>query len=246
MASLTRTIEIDFDVHRHIEAARQGFDDPPNAVLRRLLGIDNNDTGSQESSSATPGAASTDPGVPWTRKGILLPDGTELQVRYAEVKADGRVTGGKLVLNGKEFDAPSKAVIEVVAPTPWEPREHQWLETPVRETARAQIVDVIGPSPRDPSGRVNGGDMKAWLVTWKWVGDHAAVDIPFIAILSGRLGAERVQEFIERHHNRHCRLSPRATRLCSVQQANQRTVPCEDRPTPDHMRGQSVHLRTVS
>ena len=42
--------------------------------------------------------------------------------------------------------------------------------------------------------------MKAWLVTWEWVGDHAAVDIPFIAILSGRLGAERVQEFIERHH----------------------------------------------
>jgi hypothetical protein len=115
MASLTRTIEIDFDVHRHIEAARQGFDDPPNAVLRRLLGINNNDTGSQENSSATPGAASTDLGVPWTRKGILLPGGTELQVRYAEVKADGRVTGGKLVLNGKEFDAPSKAVIEVVA-----------------------------------------------------------------------------------------------------------------------------------
>ena len=34
-----RTIKIDFDIHKRIEMERRGFDDPPNAALRRLLGL---------------------------------------------------------------------------------------------------------------------------------------------------------------------------------------------------------------
>jgi hypothetical protein len=35
-----REIGIDLDVHRAIEAARQSFEETPNGILRRLLGID--------------------------------------------------------------------------------------------------------------------------------------------------------------------------------------------------------------
>lgn len=35
-----RSIEIDFDVHKRIEMERTSFAETPNAVLRRLLGID--------------------------------------------------------------------------------------------------------------------------------------------------------------------------------------------------------------
>lgn len=37
----------------------------------------------------------------------------------------------------------------------------------------------------------------AWLVTWKWVGDHARVDQPIAAILPRRLGHETVQRIVE-------------------------------------------------
>lgn len=42
--------------------------------------------------------------------------------------------------------------------------------------------------------------MKAWLITWEWIGDHAAVDMPLITILSARLGSGSVREFIEQYH----------------------------------------------
>ena len=35
-----RSVEIDLDVHKRIELAREGFSETPNAVLRRLLGVD--------------------------------------------------------------------------------------------------------------------------------------------------------------------------------------------------------------
>jgi hypothetical protein len=38
--SATRSIEIDFDVHKLIEQERVSFSDTPNETLRRLLGIE--------------------------------------------------------------------------------------------------------------------------------------------------------------------------------------------------------------
>lgn len=35
-----KLIEIDLDIHRHLEAARLDFDETPNTILRRLLEID--------------------------------------------------------------------------------------------------------------------------------------------------------------------------------------------------------------
>jgi hypothetical protein len=38
--------------------------------------------------------------------------------------------------------------------------------------------------------------MNAWLVTWEWMGEHAKVDNPLVAILDRRLGYARVAEFV--------------------------------------------------
>ena len=109
MNTLTRTIEIDFAVHQAIEAERHGFDEPPNSVLRRLLRLDS----STDSSPPMGGPASANADS-WTMKGVTLPEGTELQVKYAEVEARGRVVGGKLNFDGEGFRRPSPAAMTVI------------------------------------------------------------------------------------------------------------------------------------
>ena len=42
--------------------------------------------------------------------------------------------------------------------------------------------------------------MKAWLITWDWAGDHAAVGDPVVAVLSARTGAEDVRRYVERRY----------------------------------------------
>lgn len=39
--------------------------------------------------------------------------------------------------------------------------------------------------------------MKAWVIRWGWIGDHAHVDRPDVAVLSARISAERVREYAE-------------------------------------------------
>jgi len=39
--------------------------------------------------------------------------------------------------------------------------------------------------------------MRAWLVTWEWAGEHAAVDEKVAAVLNPRLSGERVREIVE-------------------------------------------------
>jgi len=39
--------------------------------------------------------------------------------------------------------------------------------------------------------------MKAWLVTWEWIGDHAKRGDKIAAILNSRLSASRVSELVE-------------------------------------------------
>lgn len=108
MNTLRRTIEIDFDVHQAIEAERRGFDEPPNSAVRRLLKL-----GSPIDSSPPKGRASANVDS-WTKSEVTLPEGTELQVKYAEVEARGRVIGGKLNFDGKGFFAPSRAVMTII------------------------------------------------------------------------------------------------------------------------------------
>ena len=42
--------------------------------------------------------------------------------------------------------------------------------------------------------------MKAWIVRWEWMGEHASHDNPLIAVLSARCGVDDIKKFIERHY----------------------------------------------
>ena len=114
MSNQIRTIEIDWQVRQVIEAERRGFDDPPNAALRRLLGIDSPELCAADA-SASPQVHLRDGSASWNWKGVTLPEGTELRVAYSEVRASGRVAGGLLTFGGEGFKSPSPAVMAVVA-----------------------------------------------------------------------------------------------------------------------------------
>jgi len=42
--------------------------------------------------------------------------------------------------------------------------------------------------------------MRAWLITWEWIGNHAAVTAPFITILTARKSQSTVADFVEQYY----------------------------------------------
>ena len=95
-----RTIEIDFDVHKKIEAERSSFADTPNSVLRRMLQIDR-PSDSQPTSQLG--------GRSWAGKGVDLPHGTELKMEYNGRVYAGHIADGRWVVENKIFNSPSAA-----------------------------------------------------------------------------------------------------------------------------------------
>lgn len=114
MSIQMRSIEVDWQVRQKIEAERRAYDDPPNAALRRLLGIDPPERPTDVSTSPEAHDIGAGSGS-WNWKGVTLPEGTELRVAYSEVRADGRVVGGLLTFDGEGFKTPSQAVMAAVA-----------------------------------------------------------------------------------------------------------------------------------
>lgn len=96
-----RTIEIDFDVHKRIELERRSFVETPNAVLRRLLKIDE---GQSIAKPATSGG-----GRPWAGKGVTLPHGTELRMEYNGHVYMGMIQNGAWMVEGGQYKSPSAA-----------------------------------------------------------------------------------------------------------------------------------------
>lgn len=95
-----RSIEIDFEVHKRIELERQSFAETPNAVLRRLLGID-------EGAAVKPEVRKD--GRPWAGKGVSLPHGTEVRMEYNGRVHTGTIDNGTWVVEGEEYKSPSAA-----------------------------------------------------------------------------------------------------------------------------------------
>jgi hypothetical protein len=95
-----RTIEIDFDIHKMIEAERRSFDDPPNAALRRLLKLP--EKTDEQSSTKLAGRS-------WSSEGAVLPAGTKVKMHYGDQLIEGEIIEGKWVCNGQTFDTPSAA-----------------------------------------------------------------------------------------------------------------------------------------
>jgi hypothetical protein len=96
-----RTIEIDFDVHKCLEAERASFSETTNEVLRRLLGIGE--------IPARPSVAPVATGRAWTGKGVTLPTGTEVRMKYNGRAVAGVIVDGKWLVEGQEFSSPSSA-----------------------------------------------------------------------------------------------------------------------------------------
>lgn len=100
-----RTIEIDFAVHKRIEADRTSFGESANDVLRRLLGIG----GTVAAAKPTP----TEGGRAWTGKGVTLPSGTQLRMNYNGRAIAGVVEDGVWLIDDRPFTSPSAAAGEI-------------------------------------------------------------------------------------------------------------------------------------
>jgi hypothetical protein len=111
-------VMIDMEVHKVIENARQSFTEMPNAILRRLLGLDGgrpvpNGTGIGAHGRAKSGGATAGGWSKIDRRGraVFLPDGTELRAAYCGLTVTGAIRDGAWEVEGSRFNSPSAALI---------------------------------------------------------------------------------------------------------------------------------------
>lgn len=97
-----RTIDIDIDIHKKIEAERRSFTEPPREALRRLLNL-------PTIKSATPPSRKPGGDRSWSGEGVTLPHGTKLRMEYNGRQHEGEVVDGEWLIDGKRFDSPSGA-----------------------------------------------------------------------------------------------------------------------------------------
>lgn len=95
------TIEIDLDVFKHIQAARQSFDEKENCILRRLFRISAPSLANSSESAAQKRA--------WSGKGVRLPHGTRIRMEYNGRTHDGEIYDGMWLVEGREYTSPSDA-----------------------------------------------------------------------------------------------------------------------------------------
>lgn len=94
-------IEIDFDIHKAIEAERRGFDEPPYLALRRLLDLPE---------LALPIVAEV-AGRPWREGLVEVPHGSDARMSYLRGSQlyEGKFLDGNLVVDGRSFSTLSSA-----------------------------------------------------------------------------------------------------------------------------------------
>ncbi|MDD2704535.1 MAG: hypothetical protein PHU07_04260 [Acidocella sp.] len=107
-------IDIDWDIHRLIEAERQGFDEPPFLALRRLLKLPPITTTEASDQDDTPEmlkAKSVRKGLPWVEDGVIVPHGSFARMEYDRGRQvyEGQFLNGRLVVDGESFDTLSAA-----------------------------------------------------------------------------------------------------------------------------------------
>ena len=131
-----RSIDIDLDVHRYIEAHRTSFGETPNDILRGLFSLSAVAPGAQRSA-----IAAAVPVGDWSWKGVTLPAGTELRMTYNGRTHTGVVAGGAWQISGATYSSPSSAAdalarsregkrVSLNGWTQWEvkkPGSHRWV-----------------------------------------------------------------------------------------------------------------------
>lgn len=103
-----RTIEIDFDIHKMIEAERTSFSEPEFVVLRRLLKL--------PAPQPKPEANFTsDDGLPFVEDGVTILHGSDARMTYQRGTQVylGKFLTGKLVVDGREYSALSAAASDL-------------------------------------------------------------------------------------------------------------------------------------
>lgn len=97
-------IEIDWDIHKLIEAERGSFSEPPYVALRRLLKL----PPPQPSNDNPPPRSS---GIPWSDGGVTVPHGSLARMEYGRGSQvyEGEFLNGRLVVDGQSFDSLSAA-----------------------------------------------------------------------------------------------------------------------------------------
>jgi hypothetical protein len=96
------SIEIDFDIHKMIEAERRSFSEKPYVALRRLLKLPE-----VMQEVAKPKAE----GRPWQEDKVVIPHGSLARMEYARGTQvyEGQFLDGALVVNGQRFTSLSAA-----------------------------------------------------------------------------------------------------------------------------------------
>jgi hypothetical protein len=98
-------MDIDWDIHKIIEAERRSFDEAPYLALRRLLKL--------PTPKPSPISEKSDfgVGIPWMEDGVSVPHGAMARMEYQRGTQvyEGQFLNGKLVVNGQSFDALSAA-----------------------------------------------------------------------------------------------------------------------------------------
>ncbi len=132
-----KTIEIDFDIHKLIEAERTGFEEPEFVALRRLLGLPSENFQLSEIVAAKP------EGRPFVEAGVSVAHGSEAQMFYLRGTQhyEGKFLDGYLVVNGCRYSSLSAAACDLARTKDgnktslngwlyWEVREpgsHEWV-----------------------------------------------------------------------------------------------------------------------
>lgn len=148
-----RTIEIDFDLHKLIEAERQGFYDTPNDVLRRKLGLPDAkpDQDPLERLGHEAHAAAEAKKGSWVGKGVMLPEGTQLRMQYNGHQHAGEIKEGEWFVGGQRFSSPSAAAggaAKTKAGT--KPSLDGWIYWEVKRPGDAEWLPIKTLRRKDP------------------------------------------------------------------------------------------------
>lgn len=100
-----QSIDIDFEVYKRLTLLRDNEETTYNDVIRKLLDIPvikEEDTPIQNQEF-----------LPWVTRGYPFPHGTQFRAKYKGTMYFAEVNNGRLILNGKSFDSPSRAAISI-------------------------------------------------------------------------------------------------------------------------------------